>query len=181
MKQYSFKFKMKVVKEYLDGRGGYTSIARKYKVDRTQINEWVNRYNVMGEEGLKKSRQNRKHTLQNKLTAINLYLTSELSIAEVSNITGVMNPSYVSAWIRTFKEQGIQGFTGAKKGEEKMKKYAAALKNIDNSVCGNDIISQQRIKELDREVYLGRMENDYLKALRSLEEKKVKNFQTKKK
>lgn len=45
MAKYSFEFKLKVVQEYLDGKGGYNYLAKVHSVkDKKQIRVWVNAY-----------------------------------------------------------------------------------------------------------------------------------------
>ncbi|MFC3018363.1 transposase, partial [Virgibacillus litoralis] len=57
MAKYSKEFKLNIVKEYLEGPLGSTSLAKKYGVpNHGQIRRWVNAYKVFGEEGLKRKR-----------------------------------------------------------------------------------------------------------------------------
>lgn len=43
-------FKIKLVKEYLAGRGGYKSIALKYGIGRGTLRKWIWQYESMGSE-----------------------------------------------------------------------------------------------------------------------------------
>ena len=56
MSKYSFEFKLKLVKEYMEGEtGGYKAVAKKYDViNYGLIRYWVNDYEKYGEDGLKK-------------------------------------------------------------------------------------------------------------------------------
>jgi len=55
MSKYSFAFKLKIVKEYLEGPLGFRLLAKKHKIpDKKPIREWVNSYKAFGEEGLRK-------------------------------------------------------------------------------------------------------------------------------
>lgn len=57
MAKYSFELKIKIIKEYLDGGGGYNYLAKKYGVkSKTQIENWVRIYEEFGEEGLFRKR-----------------------------------------------------------------------------------------------------------------------------
>ena len=58
MSKYSFEFKLNVVLDYLSGEtGGYKTLTKKYNIkSKTQIENWVNRYEQFGEEGLKRTK-----------------------------------------------------------------------------------------------------------------------------
>ncbi|MDT2835295.1 transposase, partial [Vagococcus carniphilus] len=59
MAKYNFELKIKIIKEYLDGEGGYNYLAKKYGVkSKTQIENWVRVYKEFGEEGLLRKRKN---------------------------------------------------------------------------------------------------------------------------
>ncbi len=51
MAKYKTKFKMKVVKEYLEGNIGYKGLAKKYSIpDHSTVRTWVNAYESQGYE-----------------------------------------------------------------------------------------------------------------------------------
>ncbi|WP_240934856.1 helix-turn-helix domain-containing protein, partial [Enterococcus casseliflavus] len=53
MAKYPFELKLKIVKEYLSGVGGYRYLANKYGISsKSQVSNWVNAYREYGEEGL---------------------------------------------------------------------------------------------------------------------------------
>ena len=59
---------MEVVQAYLNVEGGYRYLASKYNIPaKRRIEEWVHAYREFGEEGLMRSRQNKKYTFQFKL------------------------------------------------------------------------------------------------------------------
>lgn len=65
MAKYSTEFKYEVVKRYLEGNESYESLAKLFNIpDESQIRVWVNAYQILGYDGLKRSRKN-KHILQN--------------------------------------------------------------------------------------------------------------------
>ena len=85
MAKYSFEFKMEVVQAYLNAEGGYRYLASKYNIPaKRRIEEWVHAYREFGEEGLMRSRQNKKYTFQFKLSMVELYLSSEVSYQELA-------------------------------------------------------------------------------------------------
>ena len=86
MAKYNLKFKMKVVKEYLEGNIGYKGLAKKYSIpDHSTVRTWVNAYESQGYEGLKVSRKNNSYSLDLKLNVVDLYLTGEMSYQSLTN------------------------------------------------------------------------------------------------
>ncbi|SEG10282.1 helix-turn-helix domain-containing protein, partial [Lachnospira multipara] len=79
MAKYSFEFKKQLVSEYLSGRIGGDSLARKYGITRSQLWLWINAYKEFGDEGLKRSRKKEKYSFEKKLFVVELYLSSEIS------------------------------------------------------------------------------------------------------
>ncbi|MDT2850231.1 transposase, partial [Vagococcus carniphilus] len=112
MAKYNFELKIKIIKEYLDGEGGYNYLAKKYGVkSKTQIENWVRVYKEFGEEGLLRKRKNQKYSVQFKLDAIELYQTSEMSYREVAYALGINNPPLINAWMREFSVNGVEGLS----------------------------------------------------------------------
>lgn len=53
MVKYNLEFKLKVVKEYLEGKIGYASLAKKYNIkSEAEVIRWVNAYKTQDYEGL---------------------------------------------------------------------------------------------------------------------------------
>ena len=53
MSKYNLEFKLKVIKEYLEGNIGYPSLAKKYNINsESVIIRWVNAYKTQGCDGL---------------------------------------------------------------------------------------------------------------------------------
>ena len=48
MSKYLKEFKIKVVNAYLSGEGGAGTIANKYKVARTSVQQWIAQYELNG-------------------------------------------------------------------------------------------------------------------------------------
>lgn len=91
--KYSFEFKKKVVQEYLGHEGSYASLAKKFGIaSGKDIRKWVNAYKAFGDDGLKRSRENKKYTFDFKMSVVELYLTSEISYQELALSVGITNP-----------------------------------------------------------------------------------------
>ena len=154
---------MEVVQAYLNAEGGYRYLASKYNIpSKRRIEEWVHAYREFGEEGLMRSRQNKKYTFQFKLSMVELYLSSEVSYQELALSQGISNPSLIVKWVNDFRIAGPDALRPKRKGRKTTLniKESAKVKSVDASAA--------RIKELEDENLKLRMENAYLKALRRL-------------
>ncbi len=66
MTEYGFEIKLKVVQDYLDGKGGYRYLAKKYGVKNAdQVRSWINSYQQFGEEGLFRKHYDNTYSVRN--------------------------------------------------------------------------------------------------------------------
>lgn len=169
MAKYSYEYKKKVVQAYLNGEGGYTHLAEKYGVkNKRQVLNWVHSYNELGDDGLIRSRQNKKYSFQFKLSVVELYLSSEVSYQELALSQGINNSALIARWVNDFRNAGPDALRPKKKGR---KKTLRADKKSDFAKQVEDIpvdTSAEHIKKLEDENLKLRIENAYLKELRRL-------------
>jgi transposase len=96
MAKYSFEFKKKIVEDYLDGKGGIRYLAHKYNAPaQSNVQKWINNYQVFGDEGLMRSRKQIKYSFQYKLHVVELYLTNEVSYQELALQEKINNPTQI--------------------------------------------------------------------------------------
>ena len=116
MAKYSTEFKMKLVKEYLEGKIGYKELAKKYNIpNKCAIQTWVSAYKAHGYDGIKVSRSNNNYPLEFKLNVVNLYLTGEMSYQSLANVLKITNPAIITRWVNDFRKQGIEGLKPKKR------------------------------------------------------------------
>ncbi|MCL9885451.1 helix-turn-helix domain-containing protein [Enterococcus faecium] len=168
MAKYTFELKLKIVHDYLDGKGGSDYLAKKYSIKApSQVKRWINAYQEFGEEGLVRKRQKKKYSVQFKLDAIELYLTSELSYREVANTLNMNNPNLIASWMRQFREGGIDGLSKTK-GCPPILSKKNEPKNKKKSTTKATSKERERIEELEKRVRSLQIENAFLKELRKL-------------
>ena len=168
MSKYSFEFKKKVVKAYLNGEGGYGYLSKTYGVPaQRNIQEWVQNYQKFGDVGLIRSRKNQTYSFEKKLSVVELYLSSEISYQDLALQEGIANPSMIANWVNRFRVAGPDALRPHKKGRretlEKPEKKSSALP-IESPVD----TSAEHVKELEDELLKLRIENAFLKELRRL-------------
>ena len=168
MAKYSYEFKKKIVDAYLRGEGSYEYLSSVYGPQKSVIETWVKNYQSFGDEGLMRSRQQKKYSFEKKLFVVELYLTKEISYQDLAIQEGITNPSLIAAWVSRFRIAGPDALRPHKKGRKK------TLDNpkIDNKSKETEEIiidtSAEHVKELEDELLKLKIENAFLKELRRL-------------
>ena len=169
MAKYSYEFKLKVVQEYLNSKGGYESIAKQNNIpDKKQVRVWVNAYKEFGRDGLMRSRKNKNYSFQFKLSVVELYLSSEVSYQELALSQGINTPSMIARWVNDFRIAGPDALRPKKKGRKKTLDTRKLKKPSKTNEEEPVDTSAEHIKELEDELLKLRIENAYLKELRRL-------------
>ena len=168
MSKYSFEFKKKVVKAYLNGGGGYGYLSKTYGVPaKRNIEEWVHNYQKFGDVGLIRSRKNQTYSFEKKLSVVELYMTTEVSYQQLALQENILNPSLIVRWVNDFRIAGADALRPKKKGRKKdLKLPKEELKS--NTETNVSDVSTERIRQLEDELLKLRIENAYLKELRRL-------------
>ena len=105
---------------YLNGRDGYQSVAKQYGIaSHNQVKKWVLSYQRHGNEGLLRSRQQKKYTFEYKLRMVELYLSSEVSYQELALQESINNPTMLVKWVNDFRIAGPEALRPKKKGRKK--------------------------------------------------------------
>ena len=169
MAKHSFEFKKKVVLEYLNGYGSTTYLSRKYNLGSgTQLRKWINAYRAFGDEGLQRSRQQKKYTFEYKLHVVKLYLSTEVSYQELALQEGINNPAMFVKWVNDFRIAGPDALRPRKKGRKKSLDSINHTKNTTPNETTSVDTSTEYVKQLEDELLKLRIENAYLKELRRL-------------
>ena len=168
MAKYSYEFKKKIVDAYLRGEGSYEYLSSVYGPQKSDIEKWVKNYQSFGDEGLMRSRQQKKYSFEKKLSVVELYLTNEISYQELAIQEGITNPSLIAAWVSSFRVAGPEALKSRKKGRTRTldkSKISPKPHEIEERVVDT---SAEHVKELEDELLKLRIENAFLKELRRL-------------
>ena len=171
MAKYSYEFKKKVVTAYLNGEGGYVYLANYYGIPAwTNIKKWVLSYQRLGDEGLLRSRQQKKYSFEYKLHVVKLYLSNEVSYQELAFQEGINNPAMLTKWVNDYRIAGPDALRPKKKGRKKSLSLKDNEKRIVSTLDETITVdtSAEHIKQLEDELLRLRIENAYLKELRRL-------------
>ena len=153
------------VQEYLDGKGGYKAIARKYNIGATTMKRMVCRAKTEGIESVAKASPYRHYTNEIKEAAVEDYLNGKGSLTEIcikyKNYTLTVekyNISYqqIYSWVRKYEINGVEGLIDHRGKSKKQEDLTEA----DRLRMENKIL-QAKLKDQEMEIKL-------LKKLREL-------------
>lgn len=96
MRTFDVKFKRKVVREYLSGKGGYKILAAKYGIANSVVRRWVQAYQHHGSAGL--DRQRARYTREFKLEVLHRLAADNLSYRQLAAIYNIGNPHSITVW-----------------------------------------------------------------------------------
>ena len=162
MAKYRDEFKKKIVDAYLRGEGSYEYLSSVYGPQKSVIETWVKNYQSFGDEGLMRSRQQKKYSFEKKLFVVELYLTKEISYQDLAIQEGITNPSLIAAWVSRFRIAGPDALRPHKKGRKKTldnHKIDNKSKETEERIIAT---SAEHVKELEDELLKLRIENAFL-------------------
>ena len=166
MSKYSYEIKKKLVTEYLKGEAGYDYLTKKYHLPSTSTaRRWINAYKAFGEEGLMRSKENKKYTFGFKKHVVELYLTTEVSYQELAVSVGIKTPGVVTEWVRKYRSGGFDALRPKRKGR---KPQVAKPEKEQIPQTEKEKADTEYLRQLEEENLRLRIENAYLKELRRL-------------
>ncbi|MBF2777514.1 transposase [Staphylococcus haemolyticus] len=166
-KKYEFKFKLKLVKEYLEGHQSYRTIALKYGVSSWSVLRiWVNQYKEFGEEGLELKNRNTVYTSEFKLSVLKFRQENMLSYQDTANHFRIINPIIIANWQRQFDEKCRLDIDNKQKGRSHtMTKKRAKSDNKNLPLNENE---REELERLRNEVETLKAGIAYQKKLQAL-------------
>lgn len=155
--RFTKEFKLECIRKYkvgerIDDPGGC-----KHETFRNTVLEWVRIYDAMGETGLEHKKP--KRTWQDKLDMIERVLGGE-SFKSVAYSNGIKG-SLLSKWYKIYQKLGIDGLKSDRRGRPS--KTMKKPKTPDGPKTKS---------ESEKELELLRAENEYLKKLNALVQKR---------
>ena len=164
MTKYSSELKIQVASDYLNGRGSYNGLSKKYNITPSIIRTWVNTAELNGLESLKVKRTKREYSFSFKLDVVSYYLKSD----EGRNLVAAkfnISPSQVYSWTKKFQRGGPEALLPVKKGRPaKMPKKTKKAKHNKQTETLTDkqkyeaklLEKDAKIKELELELIIAK-------------------------
>ncbi|WP_029503195.1 transposase [Lachnoclostridium phytofermentans] len=162
LKKYSYDIKLKAVLDVINNGLSKNSVAKSIGASTTDIRKWVRMYEYHGPDGL--NIQSRKYSGDFKVYAVEYMYSNNLSSPEAAARLGIPSKHPLSEWERIYNTFGPDVLRLGKRGRnnKKMMKKVAPAKNLANLTEKELILEVQRLQ----------MENDYLKKLNALIQKR---------
>ena len=162
MPKYTKEFKIKLVLEYLSGEsGGLKSIAKTYKIHKSTLELWINKYKSGGFDNLSKKLKNNKFTSEFKLSVIQ-YRQINTSLRETAEHFNLVNGSMVYRWEKAYQKHGLSGLED-NRGRSKKEMTKLNKNSKDNTP----------INESEREELIRLREENRLLKMKIIYEKKL--------
>jgi transposase len=163
--RFTKEFKLECIRKYkagehIDDPGGCS-----HETFQHVIRKWMRIYDFLGEVGLEHKKP--KRTWRDKMKMIQRVIDGE-SFSEVALSNGIYN-DLLSKWYKIYQESGIDGL--------KLDRRGRFPKMVKKPKTSNEIKTKE---ELEKELEYLRAENEYLKKLNALVQKR-KGRQPKKK
>ena len=163
--RYTKEFKLECIRKYKSGEDINDPGGCKHKTFRIKVRHWVRIYDSLGEIGLEHKKP--KRSWQDKMDMIQRVLDGE-SIQNAALSNGIQE-SLLSKWYKIYQESGVDGLKLDRQGRHR--------KMTKKPKTSNEPKTKE---ELEKELEYLRAENEYLKKLNALVQKR-KGRQPKKK
>ena len=164
-KMYSSELKLEIVQQYLKGNIGLKALAEKYHVgSKACIQKWLAQYQEHGEAGL--CTTHGTYSGDFKISVVEYMHSTGASLRQTAAHFNIPSKESVSKWERIYCEEGRDALYEERRGKASkmgMKRTKKSKKNIETN------------EDLLEEVQRLRMENEYLKKLNALVQKREKS------
>lgn len=175
MTKYDQAFRQKLVKEYLAGGAGFTSLSSRYGISRSVLRSWVSRYSHHGQSAL--SKKQGYYSAEFKLSVLTTMWQQELSYRQASAMFDLRGgANVVSIWERSYHEGGLDALKPKPRGRPKKMKPTELPKAPETQTT-----EAHTLEQLRRENEQLRAEVAYLKKLDALVRAKKSAARTKRK
>lgn len=167
MKKISFKKRLKVVGDFLEGKGSALSLARKYHVNQATVINWLQLYKGKGVDALQTDTQSgeSQYSLVFRLKVLKWKETHQASSSETARHFNIFSSSTVRNWLYRYNKGGTAGLA-PKKGPGSMAAQKKQTKK--NPQAAQD----KAFKDLQKENHHLKLENEFLKKFLALNRKK---------
>lgn len=184
MFKYSCDLKFKAEKYVVYGKHSYREAARKFNVHQEQIRVWTNRYKTYGKNGLI-PKPIQKYNGKFKVDVIEYMYANHLSFEKTAIHFGLPSSTNVVLWKQMYDEKGAQYLLNNRniaidRVRVNRVKNKKTKQNNNSNTPTKSSISFKSNEELLKEIEDLRMENDYLKKLQALVQKRTSQTNTKK-
>jgi transposase-like protein len=99
--------KIRVVKDYLDGKASLRTLAKEIGVDCSTVRRWVYEFRVWGEASFCKKGGNKSYSREFQLEIVKKYLAGEGSLLHLCMQYDIKHHSILNKWVKKYN-QGVE-------------------------------------------------------------------------
>ena len=163
-KKFSAALKLEIVQKYLNGEGSLLTLSSEYLVHHSAIQKWRDLYLKHGMEGLIPKRNT--YSRDFKAYVVEYMHNTGLSLCKTAAHFNIPDKNIISKWERIYYEEGKQALYFERRGRK------SPMANIKKHKPKQNVnLNEDLLEELQRL----RMENEYLKKLNALIQKREKS------
>ena len=177
MRKYTVQEKLLAVQDYCSGKAGLRDVAHRHDVDFSSLRQWVAAYQVHGAAALEVKKV-QHYSAEFRMSVLERMREEQLSYRQVAALFDIRKFNIVGDWERRYDEGGENALARQPKRTGSPRKMLKST--LPAQPQSPDDESRTR-DELIAELNQLRMENDYLKKLDALVQKKRTAQQKKRK
>lgn len=162
-KIYSDEQKLDIVLAYLNGNQSLTDLSRKYHVSKGDIQKWRDAYESNGIKGILSKNRNNAYSGDFKVMVVEYMHNTGSSIRKTAAHFNIPSYKSVADWERLYYKEGKESLYEERRGR-------CSMSNRKRGRKPKQPIRQN--EDLLQEVQRLRMENEYLKKLNALVQKR---------
>lgn len=162
MRTFDVKFKQKVVRAYLSGKGGYKLLAARYGIADSLVRTWVGTYRHHGSAGF--ARERGRYSDEIKLEVLHRLAAENLSCRELAAMYNIGNPHSIKMWQQRYE----RGEFRSPQHLPSLDKLVATKKKIPSRPSHHESEFLGDVDNLVRENQRLRAEVAYLKKVNAL-------------
>lgn len=175
MAKYDESFKLKVVRQYLTGKGGAKTVAHANGLPAVMVRRWVASYRAHGRSGLR--RKGASYDAAFKLRVLKRMWRGQWSLGQTAAAFDIRCAAHIGKWERQYHAGGIDALRPRRRGRPQ----TMNTKPSKSIPPAGELDDKQIIARQNQELIELRAEVAYLKKLDALMQEKRAAAQKKRK
>ena len=100
--KFDKEMKLKVVMEYIKGKGPLFQLAQEYGCDKESLRIWVEKYKIYGDSPFNETHKNNSYSSEFKQMIINEYLEGSISSSQLALKYNIPSNTQVISWVKKY-------------------------------------------------------------------------------
>ncbi|KQV20760.1 transposase [Pseudomonas sp. Root329] len=176
MRKYTVQAKLLAVQDYCSGKAGFREVAHRHEVDFSSLRQWVAAYQVHGAAALE-AKKVQHYSVEFRLSVLKRMREEQLSYRQAAALFDIRKFNIVGDWQRRYDGGGENALLCQPRRTGSAKKMPKLPEPVRPLLPDESRTREELIAELNQL----RLENDYLKKLDALVQKKRAAQQKKRK